>query len=136
MAEKYKLPRAAYPEAVGVSGAVIEKFFNDIEENDYNIHSFMVLRHGKVISEWHAAPYHADQLHMLYSASKTVMGLAVGLAVDDGLLTVDDKVSKFLRDKMPALLSPPSLFSEKPRNWISCLTVGLRWRRCTVTRFM
>ena len=100
------LPRST-PEAEGVSPELLSSFCQRISSlPDVDIHHMMVLRHGKVIGEWHAAPYQADQLHTLYSASKTVTGLAVGLAVDDGLLTVDDKVSKFLRDKMPATLSP------------------------------
>lgn len=100
------LPRST-PDAEGVSPELLNTFYHRVTAlTDVDIHHMMVLRHGKVISEWHAAPYQADQLHTLYSASKTVTGLAVGLAVDDGLLTVDDKVSKFLRDKMPATLSP------------------------------
>ena len=73
---------------------------------EVDVHHLMVLRHGKVIHEQHATPYQATDVHTLYSASKTVTAMAVGLAVDDGLLTVDDKVSKYLRDKMPTTLSP------------------------------
>lgn len=106
VAQVGELPRST-PEAEGVQQEVLNRFYNRISSlPDVDIHHLMVLRHGKVIGERHAAPYHADQLHTLYSASKTVTGLAVGLAVDDGLLTVDDKVSKYLRDKMPDTLSP------------------------------
>ena len=95
------------PEAEGVDTAIINYFYGEITTlPDVDVHHLMVLRHGKVIAEWHAAPYRAEDLHTLYSASKTVTGLAVGLAVDDGLLSIDDKVSKYLRDKMPAQLSP------------------------------
>ena len=100
------LPRST-PEAEGVHPAVLKHFYSSLAAlPDVDIHHIMVLRNGKVISEHHATPYQAEQLHTLYSASKTVTALAVGLAVDDGLLTVDDKVSKYLRDKMPATLSP------------------------------
>lgn len=106
VAQTGDLPRST-PEAEGVSPELLNSFYHRITSlPDVDIHHMMVLRHDKVIGEWHAAPYQAEQLHMLYSASKTVTGLAVGLAVDDGLLKVDDKVSKFLGDKMPATLSP------------------------------
>ena len=105
-AQTGELPRST-PEAEGVSPDLLSSFYQHLSDlPDVDIHHIMVLRHGKVISEFHAEPYRTDQLHTLYSASKTVTGLAVGLAVDDGLLKVDDKVSKFLRDKMPASLSP------------------------------
>ena len=101
-----ELPRST-PEEQGISSELLNQFYNKITTlPDVDIHHLMVLRHGKVIGEMHASPYQAEHLHTLYSASKTVTALAVGLAVDDGLLTVDDKVSKHLRDKMPATLSP------------------------------
>ena len=101
-----ELPRSK-PEAEGVDSALLNHFYHKITTlPDVDIHHMMVLRHGKVIGELHATPYRATDLHTLYSASKTVTALAVGLAVDDGLLSVNDKVSKHLRDKMPATLSP------------------------------
>lgn len=106
VAQTGDLPRST-PEAEGVPPELLNRLYHRLTAlPEVDIHHLMVLRHGKVIAELHAAPYRADQVHTLYSASKTVTGLAVGLAVDDGLLTVDDKVSKHLRDKMPASLSP------------------------------
>ena len=100
------LPRST-PEAQGVDPAILDHFHQVMTSSpDMDIHHIMILRHGKVISEHHALPYRADDLHLLYSAGKTVTALAVGIAIDDGLLKVDDKVSKYLRDKMPATLSP------------------------------
>ena len=106
VAQTGDLPRST-PEAEGVDSSLLNQVFNKITAlPNVDVHHLMVVRHGKVIGELHAYPYQADHLHTLYSASKTVTGLAVGLAVDDGLLKVDDKVSKYLRDKMPAKLSP------------------------------
>ena len=100
------LPRST-PEAEGVNPVLINNLYHVLgSDPDIDLHHVMILRHGKVISELHASPYKATDKHILHSASKTVTGLAVGLAVQDGLLTIDDKVSKFLRDKMPATLSP------------------------------
>ena len=101
-----ELPRST-PEAEEVDPELLNNFYHTITTlPDVDIHHLMVLRHGKVIGELHAAPYQAEHLHTLYSASKTVTALAVGLAIDDGLLTVEDTVSKHLRDKMPEKLSP------------------------------
>lgn len=106
VAQVGELPRST-PEAEGVSDWMVRSCYNHLAAlPEVDLHHFMMLRHGKVIAEWHAAPYRAADLHTLYSASKTVTALAVGLAVDDGLLTVEDKVSKHLRDKMPETLSP------------------------------
>ena len=100
------LPRST-PEQEGVDANLLNYLYQKLNRlPNVDIHHLMVLRHDKVIGEMHAAPYRATDLHTLYSASKTVTALAVGLAIDDGLLTVEDKVSKHLREKMPDRLSP------------------------------
>lgn len=90
-----KIPRAKNPEEVGVSGKAVEAFLNDIEENEINIHSFMILRHGKVAAECWRAPFSAEKPHALYSVSKTFTSAAIGIAIGEGLLSMDDKVKDF-----------------------------------------
>ncbi len=100
------LPRST-PEEQGVDSRMLKHLYKKLNDlPNVDIHHLMVLRHDKVIGEMHAAPYRATDLHTLYSASKTVTAMAIGLAVDDGLLSIDDKMSKYLRDKMPATHSP------------------------------
>lgn len=100
------LPRST-PEEQGVDSRMLKHLYKKLNDlPNVDIHHLMVLRHDKVIGEMHASPYRATDLHTLYSASKTVTAMAIGLAVDDGLLSIDDKMSKHLRDKMPATLSP------------------------------
>ena len=67
------------------------------------MHNIMVLKGGKVVLEEDMDPeWPADRPQHVFSASKTFTALAVGLAVDDGLLTVEDKVADFFSDKLPA----------------------------------
>ena len=73
-----KLPRSI-PEPEGVSSAGIIDFLNAIDTGRQEIHSFMFLRHGKVIAEGWWDPYGPDYKHLLYSASKTFTATAVGL---------------------------------------------------------
>ena len=71
-----------------------------------DIHHVMVVRHGKVIAEAHPEPFHKDDVHTLYSCSKTFTMLAIGMLVDEGKLTVNDKVIDLLPDKAPKVKSP------------------------------
>ena len=106
VAQVGELPRST-PEEEGVSTMLLRSFYNELTAlPEVDLHHLMMLRHGKVIAELHAFPYSDTDVHTLYSASKTVTAMAVGLAVEDGLLNIEDKVSKYLRDKMPATLSP------------------------------
>jgi CubicO group peptidase (beta-lactamase class C family) len=62
----------------------------------------MLLRHGHVVAEGWWVPYAAELPHMLFSLSKSFTSTAVGLAVAEGRLTVDDLVLPFFPDDAPA----------------------------------
>jgi CubicO group peptidase (beta-lactamase class C family) len=66
----------------------------------------MFLRHGKVIAEGWWDPYKPNLRHTLYSTSKSFTSTAVGFAVSEKLLTVDDKVISFFPDQLPDSISP------------------------------
>ncbi|GAB3846206.1 serine hydrolase domain-containing protein [Dactylosporangium cerinum] len=60
------------------------------------VHGFVLLRHGETVAEGHWHPYEPDEPQTLYSLSKSFTSTAVGLAVADGLLSVDDHVADLL----------------------------------------
>lgn len=93
------LPRST-PAAEGISTqAVIDMMDSLMALPECDIHHVMVVRHGKVVAELHPAPFRAEDSHTLYSASKTFVSLAVGCAIDDNLLRLDDRVMTFFPDK-------------------------------------
>ncbi len=93
------LPRST-PAAEGISTqAVINMMDSLMALPECDIHHVMVVRHGKVVAELHPAPFRAEDSHTLYSASKTFTSLAVGCAIDDNLLRLDDRVMTFFPDK-------------------------------------
>jgi len=61
----------------------------------------MVVHHGHVVAEGWWAPYSAERPHLLYSLTKSFTAVAVGLAIGDGLLSVDDRVVDVLPDHVP-----------------------------------
>jgi len=66
------------------------------------VQGFMLLCHGNVAAEGWWKPYGPQSQHSLYSLSKSFTSTAIGLAVADGLLTVDDPVLKFFPDDAPS----------------------------------
>jgi CubicO group peptidase (beta-lactamase class C family) len=66
------------------------------------MHSFMLVRHGQVVAEGWWGPYDARTPHVLYSLSKSFTSTAVGLAVSEGKLSLDDEVLKFFPEDAPA----------------------------------
>lgn len=93
------------PEAQGVSSESIAALFKALDEGNFQVHSLMLLRHGKVIAEHWWNPYSPELKHAMYSATKTFTATAVGFAVQEGLLKVDDLVISFFPEMLPQTVS-------------------------------
>ena len=93
------LPRST-PEAQGISSQAICDFVAAVDKIN-TLHSFMIVRHGQVIAEGWWKPEAADKPHVLASLSKSFNATAVGLAIDEGKLSLDDPVMKFFPDDLP-----------------------------------
>ena len=86
------LPRSA-PAEQGVASAGVEAFLDAVAAApDLELHSLMLLRHGHVVAQGWWAPYGPDQVHLLYSLSKSFTATAAGFARAEGLLSFDDPV--------------------------------------------
>lgn len=93
------LPRST-PEAQGISSQSVCDFVEAVDKID-TLHSFMIVRHGNVIAEGWWRPEAADKPHVLWSLSKSFCSTAVGLAIAEGKLGLDDPVLKFFPDAAP-----------------------------------
>jgi len=90
------------PEAMGISSSAILDFVEALEREQKDaIHSIMLRRHGKIVTEAWWAPFNPDSPHMLYSLSKSFTSTAIGIAQDEGLLSIDDPVISFFPYETP-----------------------------------
>ncbi len=96
MSDKSPFERAA-PESQGVSPAAVAAFVDRLETQHLGMHSFMLLRHGKVVAEAWWRPFAPDIPHILYSLTKSFTSTAAGFAITEGLLSLDDPVLSFFR---------------------------------------
>ncbi|GHO60284.1 serine hydrolase domain-containing protein [Ktedonobacter robiniae] len=104
MASITQLKRSS-PEAEGLPSSAILDFIRAVEQHTHPldaVQGFMLLRHGNVAAEGWWTPYGPQSPHSLYSLSKSFTSSGIGLAVAEGLLTVDDPVLKFFPDDSPA----------------------------------
>jgi len=101
MSHGSQLPYSA-PEAQGIASSAILAFVEAVEQNIESLHSFMLLRHGQVLAEGWWSPYEAERPHMLFSLSKSFASTAIGLAVAEGRLSIDDRVLSFFPEDAPA----------------------------------
>lgn len=96
----FVLPRST-PEQQGISSAAIRRFLNAVANSGQEFHCLMILIHGKVVAECWWAPYSREHRQQLYSASKSFTSTAIGFAVSEGYLTVDDTLIKFFPEMLP-----------------------------------
>ena len=82
----------ATPEEVGVQSGAIANFVDELQKLNY-VHSFVLLKDGKLVAEGYWAPYDAETPHALYSLSKSFTSMAIGLAIQDGKLTLEDRIA-------------------------------------------
>ena len=95
------------PEHEGIPSAHLQRFFEELDAcPSIHVHSAMVLRHGKIVAEGSWKPYSGSYPHMMFSLSKSVVSMAVGFAVQEGLLTLDDKAAGYFPDKNVLFRSP------------------------------
>ena len=87
------------PEKKGISSASIEKYLRILEKRKLTTHDIIIMRGGDIVFEKYWAPFHKDFLHRMYSVTKSVLSLAVGFAIDEGYLSLDEKMSDILPDE-------------------------------------
>jgi CubicO group peptidase (beta-lactamase class C family) len=90
------------PEAQGVSSSAVLGFLEAAEEKIDALHSFMLLRHGHVVAEGWWSPYAKGDPHVLFSLSKSFTSTAVGMAVAEKKLGIDDSVLAAFPEDAPA----------------------------------
>ena len=111
------------PESVGIHSEGILKFIDLAESRGLELHSMMLLRHGKVCAEGWWKPYNPASPHMMFSFTKALTSTAIGFACQEGALSLDDRLSELFPDKMP----------ENPsENLLACTVRDLLTRRRSI----
>lgn len=112
------------PESQGVPSAAILDLIDHWESNKMGLHSYMIMRHGKVVSEGWWAPYAPELPHIVWSLSKSFTSAGIGLAIEDGLLSLDDTVISFFPEESPE--SPGQFLSNMRIRDLITMTTGHR----------
>ena len=90
----------------GKASAALDEAFASylqaVADSSEELHSIMVLQHGKVLEEKFFVP---DTAHILNSVSKTFTATSVGFAIKEGLLSLDDKVVDLFPESLPEKVS-------------------------------
>ena len=86
-----EIPRAKTPESVGVDSREVQAFIDHCMELGKEVHSLIVMRHGKIACEIYREPFGPDRAHAMYSVSKSFTSTAIGFAIAEGLIALDTR---------------------------------------------
>ena len=113
-----------YPEKKGVSSGRLLAMLNALEKDKrVNLHSLICLKDGEVICECAHPGYGVNTWHLSHSMSKTVTGIAIGMLVDDGLVTTDT----LLHDIFPEYHSKDANIEKITVKHLLTMTTGVRF---------
>ena len=94
------------PENHGLSSQALTNFYAAIEKQSLAVNTFILLQDGNMTSQFARSPYQLDCPQLLFSLSKSMTSIAVGIAWDNHLLSLQDPVISFFPDELPDLISP------------------------------
>lgn len=108
--------RTVYVDSTGISYASCEKilwketyktmnfdlFVADIEKNNWNVHGVEVYEKGQLTHNYGDT---CDNVYDIYSATKTILSIAAGIAYDRGLIHLNESVLRYIPAKKLEIMS-------------------------------
>ena len=94
----------ASPESEGVSSDMLCDYIEEIYNNkSINIQGLIVSRHGKTLLKMGFDSWGSDVWKCAFSQSKSVTTIAVGMLMEDGIITPNTTIADIFGKKIPAL---------------------------------
>jgi CubicO group peptidase (beta-lactamase class C family) len=117
------------PEAQGMDSRGLERASTAMANLDQTW-SFLVIRHNALVFERYYHGSAKNQSNNVHSASKSIWGAAIGIAIDQGLIpSVDATIASTLPSSYVAMMSPDAK-TVKVRDLLT-MTSGIRWSEDT-----
>jgi len=87
--------QTAQPAGQGMSAEKLQALQDSLAAK--NTKALLVIRNDRIVWEWYAADHSATKTHYTASMAKALVGgVAVGVALTDGLLNLDDPAAKYI----------------------------------------
>lgn len=105
---------------IGLSPDNILNFMNKLE-NGLNMHSVLMMKGDDVFYEAYWAPFTRDSLQRMYSQTKSLNGIAIGMLEHEGKLKLDDPLYTYFPEKIDTEL-PKELKAQTIRDTLMMCT--------------
>ncbi len=119
------LPRCT-PEETGISSRQIINCIKALDHDLTTIHGFMAARYGKIFAECWWAPYSSELVHCNHSLGKSYTATAIGIALMEGRLSLDEKMVDVFADEIAQRkITVPSLMEHITIRHVMTMTNGM-----------
>ena len=95
------ITNTTFPEAKGISASCIIDTLSEIDIRGISMHSFLLCKDDCLVAEGYYAPVKKDDLHRMFSVTKSFVSIAIGLLQEEGRLSLDDSIVKFFPEYVP-----------------------------------
>lgn len=112
------------PEAAGIPSDAVRRFLEHCERHGNTMHSILMMRGDCIFSENYWAPFDRDFCHRMYSQTKSFVSVAIGLLIEDGRLSLDDRLASYFPEEIDGTL-PPFLAEQTIRETLTMTTAGI-----------
>ena len=79
----------------------VENFVSRLKRESVCMHGFILDVQGEVKATAYYPPFEEGKVHRMYSVSKSMTALAIGLLLDEGKISLDDRIADYFRDFLP-----------------------------------
>ncbi len=120
--------REVTPESCGIESSRILDFLEYLEDSGLSTHSVLMMKDDAVFAEAYWKPFDKDFCHRMYSQTKSYVGVAIGLLIEEGKLSLDDKVYDYFKGE---LATEPSdyLKAQTVREMLTMTTATTKYDR-------
>jgi CubicO group peptidase (beta-lactamase class C family) len=82
--------RTSTPAEQGIDPELLNRMLEEIDRLFWDVDNITIIRHGYKVFDVSLGSYQADELHILYSCTKSVVSALVGIAIDQGFIDSKD----------------------------------------------
>ena len=87
------------PETAGISSSHVEKFISALNKRNMKMHSVLLCKGYGIFGEFYWKPFDREFCHRMYSQTKSYVSIAIGFLLDEGKLSLDDKICDYFPEK-------------------------------------
>lgn len=82
--------------------AAVHSVWDSLKASGLPIHSFLADHNGTLLIEEYQDPYSSRDPHRMFSVTKSFCSLAVGYLLEDGLISLDDRITDYFMEYCPS----------------------------------